>query len=414
MNYNTAIDGHKVSLLGYGAMRLPTVDGGHANTWAADVSSGEIDQKLLNAQIRKLLDAGVNYFDTSPAYCRGESEKRLGVALAHGGHKRRDYFIATKLSNFAPEQYPLEKCKEMLAKSLENLGVDYIDMYLLHNVGAGGMETFRKRYVDNGAIDWLVEERKRGTIRHLGFSFHGDPKVFDWCLEHHAEYHWDFAQIQMNYLDWKHAKRQNERNLDAEYLYRRLAELDIPVVVMEPLLGGTLAKYNHAISRELVPLDPEASQARWAFRFCASFPKVMTVLSGMTFTDHIEENVRIFQTIKPLRKFEFEALERAAKAYLACDAVPCTSCSYCMPCPYGIDIPKLFLFRNECLVKDAKASPKRILEQYSAYVPNPLRRADHCTGCGRCRCHCPQQIDIPTEIADIDRAIDVLKAEEMR
>ena len=181
--------GRKVSLLGYGAMRLPTVDGGHANGWAKDgYSESGIDQKLLDAQVKYMLDHGVNYFDTSPAYCRGDSEACLGRALKASGYARSDYVVATKLSNFAPQQYPLAECRKMFERSLEFLQADYIDNYLLHSVGNGGFKTFSQRYLENGALDWCVKLREEKRIRNLGFSFHGDPKVFEWCLERHGEY----------------------------------------------------------------------------------------------------------------------------------------------------------------------------------------------------------------------------------
>ena len=409
MTYRHEIDGVKVSLLGYGAMRLPTTDGGHANAWMADASKAGIDQELLNRQVKAMLDGGVTYFDTSPAYCRGESERRLGEALAKSGAARGDYVLATKLSNFAPEQYPLAKCREMFERSLANLRTDYVDNYLLHAIGNGGFETFSKRYLENGALDWCCEQREAKRIRNLGFSFHGDRKAWDWCIENHGKYKWDFCQIQMNYVDWRHAAQVNARNLDAEYLYRTLTDLKIPVVVMEPLLGGRLATYNHALVKELAPLDASASLARWALRFCGSFPNVMTVLSGMTRTEHIEENLSVFSPLKPLSEAEFAALERAAAAFLACGEINCTSCKYCMPCPYGLDIPALFAFRNRYLVKDNGLSADAILAAYAEAVPEPLRRAEHCTGCGVCRKCCPQSINIPDEIAAIDAAVDVLK-----
>lgn len=413
MTTRFTVDGRKVSLLGYGAMRLPTVDGGHANGWAKDgYSESGIDQKLLNAQVKYMLDHGVNYFDTSPAYCRGDSEACLGRALKASGYARGDYVVATKLSNFAPQQYPLAECRKMFEKSLEYLQTDYIDNYLLHSVGNGGFKTFSQRYLENGALDWCVKLREEKRIRNLGFSFHGDPKVFEWCLEHHGEYKWDFCQIQMNYVDWLHAKAVNERNLDAKYLYERLTELKIPIVVMEPLLGGRLARYNYALAKELTPLDPEASLAKWALRFCGTYPNVMTILSGMTFTEHIEENVATCSPLVPCGDKELAALERAAVALLKLNTIPCNSCQYCMPCPYGLDIPTILTFRNEVLSAETAPSAREVLKAYAKAVPEELRRADHCTGCGRCFLHCPQTIDIPKELAVIDEWIDSLKNEE--
>ena len=414
MTYRFASDGRKVSLLGYGAMRLATVDGKHANGWAAGSSSASIDQDLMNRQVKMLLDGGVNYFDTSPAYCRGESEQRLGEALAKSGYDRKDFFIATKLSNFAPRQYPLEEAKKMFANSLKFLRTDYIDFYLLHSIGNGGFGTFSKRYISNGAADWCLELREQRKIRNLGFSFHGDPKAFEWCIENHAKYKWDFCQIQMNYVDWRHAKEVNDRNLDAEYLYKTLTDRKIPVVVMEPLLGGRLARYNWALSHELTPRDPKASLARWAFRFCGTFPNVLTILSGMTRTSDIEENLATFSPLKACSAEELDVLERAAQALLKLNTIPCNSCNYCMPCPYGLDIPAILTFKNMLLSSEVSPSAKEALALYRKMIPEELRRSDHCTGCRRCNPHCPQQIDIPKEIAEIDKKMDEIKGEVFR
>ncbi len=415
MTSHYSSDGKKVSLLGYGAMRLPTVDGTHANNWVKEGYTGAaIDQELLNRQIKMLLDGGVTYFDTSPAYCRGESEAALGKALKASGYDRKDYFIATKLSNFAPKQYPLAECKKMFENSLKFLQTDYIDNYLLHSIGNGnGFETFSKRYIENGAADWCAELRAQGRIKQLGFSYHGAKEALDWCLEHHDKYKWDFVQIQMNYIDWHHAKEINERNLNAEYLYETLAKMDIPVVIMEPLLGGRLARYNYALAQELTPLDPEATLAKWALRFCGTFPKVMTVLSGMTRTEHIEENLATFSPLKPCSKEELAALERAAQKMLALNTIPCNSCNYCMPCPYGLDIVAILQFRNAILTTKDPLSARQILKDYAKAIPEELRRADHCTSCGRCAPHCPQSINIPREIAAIDEWLDTLKNQEV-
>ena len=188
----------------------------------------------------------------------------------------------------------------------------------------------------------------------------------------------------------------------------------IPVVVMEPLLGGRLARYNWALANELTPLDPEASLAKWAFRFCASFENVMTVLSGMTFDEHISENIETFTRPKRCSESEFAALERAAQALLELKTIPCNTCNYCMPCPYGLDIPTILTFRNRILSEKKPMSAANILRLYREAIPEELRRADHCTGCGRCSPHCPQTIDIPRELAEIDAWIDTLKLEAAR
>ena len=416
MTYRFESNGKKVSLLGYGAMRLPTVDGAHAAMNRDGCSSAAIDQKELNRQVKALLDGGVTYFDTSPAYCRGESERCLGEALAKSGYPRESYLIATKMSNFAPSQWPLEEGRKMFENSLKYLKTDYVDNYLLHSIGNDGLSTFRKRYVDNGAADWAAGERAAGRIRNLGFSFHGDYRAFEWCLENHSKYRWDFAMIQMNYVDWKYAARLNKRNVNAEKLYSDLVKLNIPVIVMEPLLGGRLAKFDYALARHLTPLDSEATLASWAFRFCASKPAVMTILSGMTRTEHIVENIKTFSPFKPLSEKELAALDRAAADFVDCDYVQCNRCNYCMPCPYGLDIPEILTFRNSHLSRrlGEKRDARAVLAAYAKAIPDPLRRAERCTGCAKCNTHCPQQIDIPREIAEIDRAIDALRDEEAR
>ena len=411
MTYRFTVDGRKVSLLGYGAMRLATVDGRHANGWASGASSAEIDQEMLNRQVKLMLDGGVNYFDTSPAYCRGESERRLGEALAKSGYARDSYHVATKLSNFAAQQYPIAECRKMFANSLRFLRTDYVDFYLMHAIGNGGFKTFSKRYIENGAADWCCELREKRAIRHLGFSFHGDPKAFEWCIENHKTYKWDFCQIQMTYVDWHHAKEVNDRNLHAEYLYKTLTDNGIPVVIMEPLLGGRLARYNWALANELTPLDPSSTLAKWAFRFCGTYPNVLTILSGMTYTEQIEENMATFSPLKPCTDRELEVLERAAQALLRLKTVPCNNCSYCMPCPYGLDIPAILTFKNMLLADERRKSAKETLALYRQTIPEELRRADHCTGCRRCNPHCPQQIDIPKEIAEIDRMMDDVRGE---
>ena len=393
--------GDKVSILGYGCMR-----------WPNDPKTGVIDQETVNRLVDTAIEHGVNYFDTSPAYLRGLSERSTGIALKR--HPRDKYFIATKLSNFAEQQKSREASIALYNKSFTELQVDYIDYMLLHSIG-GSMEDFNKRYIRNGILDFLVGEKKKGKIRNLGFSYHGDNTVFDHVMKMHDEgqYHWDFVQIQMNYVDWRHAKEVNELNLDAKYLYETLAKLDIPVVIMEPLLGGRLARYNYALAQELTPLDPESTLAKWAFRFCGTFPKVMTVLSGMTRTEHIEENLVTFSPLKPCSEKELAALERAAQRMLALNTIPCNSCNYCMPCPYGLDIVSILQFRNSILTAKTMPSAKEVLKAYAKAVPEELRRADHCTGCGRCTPHCPQSIDIPRESAAIDEWIDELKNQEV-
>ncbi len=234
--------GDKVSILGYGCMRWPTKE-------TADPDGNNIDQDAVNRLVDYAIAHGVNYFDTSPQYCKGFSERATGIALSR--HPRDKYFIATKLSNFDEREWSLEASVAMYHNSLKYLQTDYIDYMLLHGVGMGGMETLNARYIDNGLLDFLMKEREAGRIRNIGFSYHGDVKVFDWLLENNDKYHWDFAQIQLNYIDWKHAKRIKPKNTNAEYLYNELQKRGIPSVIMEPLLGGRLAKVPVHIANRL-------------------------------------------------------------------------------------------------------------------------------------------------------------------
>ena len=303
---------------------------------------------MVNALVDHAIAHGVNYFDTSPAYCRGHSEHATGVALSR--HPRDKYFIATKLSNFAPSTWSREASMAMYRNSFRELQVDYIDYLLLHGVGMGsGMEEFEARYIDNGMLDFLLAEREAGRIRNLGFSYHGDIAVFDHLLAQHDRYKWDFVQIQLNYVDWKHAKEVNTRNTDAEYLYGELEKRGIPAVIMEPLLGGRLSNVHDHIAAHLKQRRPSSSVASWAFRFAGSFPGVLTVLSGMTYMEHLQDNLRTYSPLDELTDADKEFLEETAQLLLRYPTIPCNDCKYCMPCPYGLDIPAILLHYNKCV-----------------------------------------------------------------
>ena len=399
--------GEKVSLLGYGCMRWPTLPGGDE----------PIDQETVNRLVDFAIGHGVNYFDTSPAYCKGRSERATGIALKR--YPRDKFFIATKLSNFAPSTWTREESLKMYHNSFRELQVDYIDYMLLHGVGMGnGMAELEARYIDSGILDFLMTEREAGRIRNLGFSYHGDIRVFDYLLSQHEKYKWDFVQIQLNYVDWKHAKEVNTRNTDAEYLYGELAKLNIPAVIMEPLLGGRLSNVHDHIAAKLKQRRPDESVASWAFRFAGSFPGVLTVLSGMTYMEHLQDNLRTFAPLDPLTEADMEFLEETAQALLRYPTIPCNDCKYCMPCPYGLDIPGILLHFNKCInegnmpssAQDAgyRKARRAFLVGYDRSVPR-LRQADHCIGCNQCVHHCPQNIRIPEEMQRIDRFVEDLK-----
>ena len=254
VNHNT---GDKVSVLGYGCMRLPTV----SRESARDTDT-EIDQEAVNRSVDYAMAHGVNYYDTSPMYCKRQSERAMGIALSR--HPRESYFLATKLSNFDKSVWPYEKSVEMFRQSLDFLKTDYIDYLLLHAVGGtadglDAMATYRARFEDNGILDFLKEQRASGTIRNLGFSFHGDVGVFDHLLQKmdNGEVHWDFVQIQLNYIDWDDMSSQCNGVSETQYLYEQLEKRDIPVVIMEPLLGGRLASVPENVQAKMKQRRPD-------------------------------------------------------------------------------------------------------------------------------------------------------------
>ena len=400
--------GDKVSLLGFGMMRLPTT----ATGTAREDSDAPIDQEAVNELVDYALSHGVNYFDTSPVYCQGHSEEATGIALSR--HPRNSYFIATKMSNFSQGAWPREESQAMFRRSLEYLRTEYVDYLLLHSIGGSAkgldaFETFNARYIDNGILDWLVEQKQKGVIRNLGFSYHGDVRIFDMLLKWHDEgkYHWDFVQIQLNYLDWNYAKRNNPRNTNASYLYGELEKRGIPGIIMEPLLGGRLAKQPTHILREMKRADINATPAQWAFRYAGTPKGILTVLSGMTYMEHLRENCITFSPLHPITAEEDAMLMHLADEICNLNAIPCTACNYCMPCPYGLNIPAIFSYYNNMLSEE-KVSAQRWLNGYDRAVPK-LRQADHCIGCDHCLSHCPQRIHIPEEMRKIDNLVEQLK-----
>lgn len=413
--------GDKVSILGYGMMRLPTKND---HIGERQNGEGEIDQDMVNKQVDYALEHGLNLFDTSPVYSQGLSEKALGIALSR--HDRKKYFISTKMSNY--HESGREQSIAMFEKSLADLQTSYIDYYLWHNIGGDraedgldAMGLFEERFINNGIMDFLNQKKREGVIRNLGFSYHGDVAIFDHALRLHDEgkVKFDFVLIELNYLDWKHAKEVNDYNTNAEYLYGEIEKRGLMAFVMEPLLGGRLSNLPDKLVAQLKQRDPEHSVASWAFRYAATRKNVLCVLSGMTYMEHLRDNLCTYSPLKPLTEAEMRFLdEDISKQIVNYNTIPCNDCKYCMPCPYGIDIPGIFVHYNKCLAADAvvksKADPRyekarrEFLVGYDRTVPK-LRQADHCIGCGKCVSSCPQRIRIPDELHRISAYVEAIK-----
>ena len=407
--------GEDVSLLGYGCMRWPTTTDAEGKT--------VIDQEQVNELVDYAIEHGVTYFDTAPVYGQGESERVTGIALSR--HPRSSYTIATKLSNQRGD-YSFDFGVKMYRNSLEKLQTDYLDYYLLHSVGGSSgelnsMQVLEKRFFENGLLDFLLKEREAGRIRNLGFSFHGDQQVFDYLLSQHDKYHWDFVQIQMNYVDWNHAHTLSSHNVNASYLYDELDKRGIPVVIMEPLLGGRLANLPQHAADQLLARAPGASLASWAFRFCGTKPRVLTALSGMTYKEHLVDNLDTFCPLEPLTEEELLLLEKIADDYVRFPLIPCTDCKYCMPCPYGVDIPGVFAHYNKCvnegLLEEDRQSPayRKARRAYLVSLDRgleKLRQADHCIGCVQCVDACPQHIRIPGQMRRIEQYTEELRRDQ--
>ncbi len=385
--------GEQISLLGFGMMRLPN-------------NQEEVDQLVDYA-----IEHGVNYFDTAPMYMGGQSEVLTGNSLSR--FPRNKFFIATKMSNQNRRQWSYDDSKRMYEQSLERLKVDYIDYYLLHGIG-GGMDSLKGRFLDNGILDFLLKEREAGRIKHLGFSYHGDVRDFDWLLDHNDEYHWDFCQIQMNFLDWRHASMRGGRrsDADAEYLYNKAEKLGVQCVVMEPLRGGAFGRMAQELTDELKAVHPDDSTARWAFRWVGSYPNILTTLSGMNRMDHLEENVKTFSPLEVCTEAENKLLAEIADKMAGFPTIPCTACAYCMPCPYGVDIPANFSYYNEAVTSHLLPLPEKtaadfaerkqqFTEGFQKALPDQSKWAYACQDCEECLSKCPQQIRIPNQMARI-------------
>ncbi len=358
------IDLTKMSKLGFGLMRLPEKD-------------GKIEHEEVCRMVDTYMDAGLNYFDTAYVYHSGLSEVEAGKALV-SRHPRDSFMLATKLP--AWEMKTKEDRDRIFEEQLKRAGVDYYDFYLLHSIEDGNIETYRRL----DCFDWGLKKKEEGKIRHFGFSFHGTPELLSEVLDEFPET--EFVQIQLNYADWNNPVVRSGR------LYGILHERNIPMIIMEPVKGGTLAGLKPELEEKLRAVRPEASIASWAFRFAASLPGVMTILSGMSNEAQMQDNIKTFSNFEPLSDKEKDVLEEVTTIMLDIEQIGCTACKYCCDgCPMKISIPDVFRAINTMTLYDEDFRPRAY---YNGIVNTGRGKASDCIACGQCESVCPQHLPI--------------------
>ena len=367
----------RTSLLGYGCMRLPTN------------ADGSIDETRAAALLNTARAAGVNYFDTAYPYHGGQSEPFVGRVIAQW--PRESFSLATKLPVWQCKS--LDAAKRIFAEQLERLGVDYIDFYLLHSLHKARYDQARAL----GIVDWLWELKAAGTIRNLGFSCHDNFAGFEHILRDQP---WDFCQLQYNYLDTD----DRAEEISGDRGYQLTEELGIPLIIMEPIKGGTLATLPPDAEAPLKALRPNASDASWALRWVGSHKNVHIILSGMSTEEQLADNLSTFAHFEPLSTAEEQAVAQTAAILHSRIKIGCTGCRYCMPCPMGVDIPDNFSIWNKL---GMFGQPDAVKTQWTAHFPD-AEKASHCIRCGKCEAVCPQKLPIRESLAVLQKELDNL------
>lgn len=359
--------GEQISLLGLGCMRLPRKG-----------SVGQkIDRKLAQEMVDFAMKSGINYYDTAYIYHMGDAEDFIGEALSK--YPRKSFKLATKLPTWLLRRE--SDVEKYLEKQLEKCQVDYFDYYLIHNLTEKTVTKLEKYNV----VDILRKKQAEGKIKKLGFSFHGKVPLLRELVE---KYEWDFAQIQLNYIDWDMQ--------DAKTQYNILTDAGIPVIIMEPVRGGLLAKLNQKCAKIFSAANPDVSMASWAVRYAASLPNVLTVLSGMSDMAQLQDNIGTLSDFKPLSQAEYSVINKVLAAYKKSSAIPCTACRYCMPCPSGVNIPTVFDLYNVYRLTDNRQG----FDFDMGSLPEK-ERPEACVKCGKCEKLCPQGIKIQEALEKI-------------
>ena len=366
----------KLSALGMGAMRLPVING----------DDTRVDQELVNKMVACAMEGGVNYYDTAWGYHGGQSELAMGRALS--AYPRESFYLADKFPGY--DLSNMDKVEEIFEKQLEKCGVEYFDFYLVHNVCELNIE----QYLDpaHRIYEYLTAQRKNGRIRHLGFSAHGSRAVIERFLSVYGDA-MEFCQLQINYLDWNFQDAKGKVGL--------LRERGLPVWVMEPVRGGSLASLKPEYEERLRALRPGETIPAWAFRFLQSIPEVTVTLSGMSNLEQMQQNIATFGEEKPFSAQEMDALLAIADEMVKKIALPCTACRYCTThCPQGLDIPHLLALYNEHAYSNGG-----FIAPMAVSAIDEDKRPNACIGCRSCEAVCPQQIKISEAMADFSRML---------
>ena len=357
--------------LGFGLMRLPKI-------------GEEEDVEQVKEMVDHFLSHGFKYFDTAYGYDKGKSEECIKEALVDR-YPRDSFYLATKLPAWAGAKNE-EEAKQMFYTSLKRTGAGYFDFYLLHNLAGERTKVFDRFHI----WDFVKERKEEGLVKHIGFSYHGQAEELRDILSKHPEV--EFVQLQINYADWDDPTVQSAKNLEV------CNEFNKPVIIMEPVKGGTLFNLPEKVSHYMTDYAKDASLASWAIRFAASQKGVMMVLSGMSNMEQMKDNVSYMDDFKPLRKEEYEVIENVQKALKAQPSIPCTACSYCTKdCPMQIAIPRIFSAYNRYSVFDDLKGAKG---SYGFATRNNAK-ASECLQCGQCESVCPQQINIIERLQEI-------------
>ena len=365
--------------LGFGLMRLPTNSPNNA---------ADINLELVKKMTDLLIERGFTYFDTALMYCGSQSEAAVKKFLVER-YPREKFTLSTKLHN--SYIHSEADCDKVFEGQLERTGVGYFDYYLVHDVNTHSIDTYEKLHV----FDWIQKKKAAGLIRHIGFSFHDGPELLEKVLKAHPEM--EFVQIQLNYFDYENP------GVRSRECYEICEKYDMPVIIMEPVKGGTLVNMGSEIEQMYRSYNPDASVASWAVRYAASHKNVRMVLSGMSNLEQLEDNTSYMQNFVPLKDEEYALIKKAVDILNKTKAVPCTGCSYCTEgCPMHIAIPKYFALLNADLKQDPDGTAGWTIQQeYYANLNKEFGRASDCIKCGQCEEICPQHLTVTKYLEDV-------------